>query len=78
MESVIFSYVNNEWQECVSIGSYWYYNKIRSSCKQLIEVIAIKQTEEQWENIAKLSQQELYNVLLSFMKNNELKVIRPN
>lgn len=78
MYSVIFSYIDNEWNENLSIGSYWYYNKVISSCRQLIEVIAIKQTQEQWDYMTSLSQQELYNALVSFMKKNELKVIRPN
>lgn len=78
MQSVIVTFINSEWDECVSIGSYGYYEKIKKTCKQIVSIIQINQTEQQWYELMELSQQELLCTLIDFQTKNTKFLFFPN
>lgn len=45
MKSVIFTFVNKENNECISIGSMWYFQNTKKSCKQIVNALSRNHTE---------------------------------
>ncbi len=78
MKSVIVTLVNHSWDECVCFGSYWYFNTLKKSCKQLVSCLEIEHTEEQWYKLMELDQEELLFVLNDFMQQNQKHLFFPN
>lgn len=78
MKSVISILVNKEWNECISIGSMWYLNTVRKTCKQLVCVLARNHTEAEREAMMDCTQEELYHALVNTINNNQLHVLYPN
>lgn len=78
MQSVIFTFINCEGDECVSIGSMQYFKSTRKTCKQLVNAIAWNHSEDDREVMMSGTQDELYTALMNTLKNNQLHVFYPN
>lgn len=78
MQSLISVLINKEWEQCISIGSMWYLNTARKTCKQLVCVLALNHSEEDRDVIMSWTQEELYHALMNTIKNNPLHVLYPN
>jgi len=77
-QSVIFTFINEDWDECISIGNSMYMKKRMETARQIIEMVGIKQTDEQWYRLTEMVQEDLYLALRKFLDNNILYVERPN
>lgn len=78
MYSVMFEFVDKDWDTKVSIWSLNYFHKKIKTSQQLIRMLWITHTEEDWKYFCDCTAEELTHLILNFMKENELKVDRPN
>lgn len=78
MKSVIFEYVNLDWDECVSIWSMQYFTKTCKNCRQIINALQRSHTKEDWEIMIQASQQDLLRALTNVIRNNPKHVLYPN
>lgn len=78
MKSVIFTFVNKENNECISIGSMWYFQKTKKSCKQIVNALSRNHTEAERQAMMDCTQEELYHALVNTINNNQLHVLYPN
>lgn len=78
MQSVIFKFIDNDWEEKLSIGSIKYMKEKKKTCRQLVSYLGWEHTEEQRRYLVDLPIEELYIVLTSAMENNSEKVFYPN
>ena len=78
MKSIIFTYVDFDNQEHLSICSSQKFRNTLKTCKQLVNCIAIKHTKEDREYYCSLSADELYYALNKFMYSNTKELFYPN
>ncbi len=78
MKSVIFEYVNNDWDECISIWSMQYFDKTRKNCKQLICALQLSHSKEDWQVMINAKQEDLLRALTNALRNNLKYVLYPN
>ena len=80
MQNIIFTtYDKNNNQEYISIGSAWYMQEqIRRTGRQLVNVLGIEQTEEEWEYCKQMTVEQLYRWLTSFQNENFIKTMYLN
>jgi hypothetical protein len=78
MKSIIFKFVNEDWDESISIGSMWYMNTTRKTCNQLVCMLQWNHTEDDWEYMKSLTQKELLYALEYAIQKNPLHVLYPN
>lgn len=78
MKSVVYCCICDDMQEFVSIWSEKYFNNDIKNSRQLVWSILIIHSEKQWYELMELSEQELYETLMTFANNNKTKVLYPN
>lgn len=74
MQSIIFWYINKEWEECMSIWNKRYYDNAIRNCKQQIYYCILDHEQKDRDYMKWLSEDELYFALNQYIKNNEAKV----
>ncbi len=74
MQSIIFTFVDSNWEECTSIGSKHYYEKEIGKCKQQICYCILDHEQNDRDYMVWLSKDELYFALNQYIKNNKIKV----
>lgn len=78
MESIVFCYVNQTWEECVAIGSYTFYHNVQKNCKQIVRLFWLRHNEQYRERMKQLQEEELLYVLQDIKKQNQKHVEYPN
>lgn len=78
MKSIIYTYVDFENQEHLSISSPQKFRTTIKTCKQLINCIAIQHTQQDREYYCSLSADELCYALNKFMYWNQKELFYPN
>lgn len=78
MQSVIFQFIDEDWQEKLSIGTIKYMKDRKKTCRQLVSYLWREHTDEQRRYLVDLPIQELYMTLIRAMENNAEKVFYPN
>jgi len=68
MHSLIYTYYNKNNDICVWISSKEYLAKLQKT--QLVRILNWYTTQEQWDQIAKTPQEELYYMLNNTMNNS--------
>lgn len=78
MKSIIYWYMDKQWQEKVAIGNSKHFNNVmKSTARQLIRIVYIEHDDEFRQWLSELPQQELYATLL-WIWNSSLYKYYPN
>ena len=78
MESIIFEYIDDEGNECVSIGNMAFLQETMRNCYEVINVLQRNHSEEDWERFCDMSQEEIYSLLQWAIQKNMLHVLYLN
>lgn len=68
MQSIIFTFINQDWNECVSIGSMEYYKTAQKYSKQIVNTLLWNHNKNDWDIISNLNQNALYSALVNTIK----------
>lgn len=78
MKSVVFAYINNSWEECVSVWNEMYYNTVKKQARQIAWLFWIDHSKKYREDLMQLEQDQLLFVLTSLKEENPQYVEYPN
>lgn len=78
MESVIFRYMNRGGDVVLAIGSQKFFHHKLRTARQLMEMVMLVHTDEQWHELTEKTQEELCETLEAILWENALVVEHPN
>lgn len=62
----------------LSIGSKKFFHQKIKTCRQLLEMVMLVHSDEQWEELVEKTQEELYETLETMLWENPFYVEKPN
>lgn len=70
MKATIVNYIDQNHNECLSVGNTDNYEKIKKTSIQIIRVLDIEVSEEDWYQLGDLTQEELIDCLIETLDYN--------